>query len=521
MTNYEAAKIIAQGARSWLAGKISPVRTSAAAYDAAGTGQRSRRWLVTTESVNSAIFANASTLRSKARDQVRKNGLAANAVDTFESNAIGNGIKPQSQHPDEKVRAAIHALWREWIGEADADGTNDFYGMQAVAAREVFEAGEIFIRERPRRLTDGLSVPIQFQLLEPDFVPIEKTEALPSGNSIRGGIELNRIGRRVAYHFYRSHPGDGALVADGSLETTRVDARQVMHCFQVLRAGQLRGQPSLSPVLAKLYQLDLYDDAELERKKVAALFAGFLHKNSDDDNLLAETAKLTPTQDAIKMAEALTELIPGGMHVLLPGWDITFSGPSEVGNSYEPFMRVQLRLIAAGLGITYEQLTGDLSDVNFSSIRAGLVQFRRRCEKLQRQIFIHQMCRPIWRRWITAAVLSGALKVEGVNVLKEFTERPAGFFRAEWRPPAWEWVDPLKDMKAEELAHKLRIKSRDQTIKERGRDPEVVDEEIAASQKRARDLGIEPSAEAAQAEDRDLPDPLFDDDRLEESRQIQ
>ena len=507
----------------------TPTRFGADAYDAAGSGRRSKSWLVSNESVNSALFASAGTLRSKSRDQVRKNGIAANAVDTYETNCIGNGIKPQSQHPNELVRESIHKLWGQWVGEADADGTADFYGMQALVAREVFEAGECFLRERRRRAADGLSVPLQFQLIEPDFVPLEKTERSARGNRIQAGIETNGIGRRVAYHFHKEHPGDGLLLG-GSFGTTRVRAEQVCHVYQLLRAGQLRGQPSLSPVLSKLYVLDLYDDAVVERAKVAALFAGFVHKNSDDDAVIAVKEQLTPTQAANEMVQGLAELEPGMLQVLLPGWDVTFSNPAEVGVNYEMFMKVQLHLVAAGIGITYEQLTGDLKGVNYSSIRAGLVHFRRRCEKMQNGLFVFQMCRPIWRRWMEAAVLSGALQrcvdsartrrangllpLPEVNVLADYVANPEDYLAAEWRAPAWPWVDPLKDLQAEELAQKLRIRSRDETIKKLGRDPEVVDDEIAASEQRAQKKGIAlPSVNGTSAA---APAPLLDE-RDEES----
>lgn len=58
------------------------------------------------------------------------------------------------------------------------------------------------------------------------------------------------------------------------------------------------------------------------------------------------------------------------MQLLDPGEDIKFSELSDVCGSYEAFMMQQLRSIAIVIGITYEQLIGDLTNVNYSSIRA-------------------------------------------------------------------------------------------------------------------------------------------------------
>lgn len=87
----------------------------------------------------------------------------------------------------------------------------DFYGLQALACRAMFDGGECLIRLRPRRPEDGLTVPLQLQLLEPEHLPITLNRNLSSGNQVHAGIEFDALGRRMAYHPYRSHPEDGRL----------------------------------------------------------------------------------------------------------------------------------------------------------------------------------------------------------------------------------------------------------------------------------------------------------------------
>jgi len=332
------------------------------------------------------------------------------------------------------------------------------------------EAGECFIRLRPRLPKDDLSVPLQLQLLEAEHLAANESRKLENGNYIRAGIEFNGIGKRVAYHLYREHPGDSSNPM-ASTELVRVPAEFVLHLFRPLRPGQLRGQPWLTQVLIKLHELDQYDDAELVRKKTAAMFAGFVTKNSPQDSLLGEASP-----DA--NGAALAGMEPGTLQVLLPGEDVKFSSPADVGASYETFMRVQLRSIAAGMGITYEQLTGDLTGVNYSSIRAGLLEFRRRCEQFQHQVIVFQMCRPIWRAWIDAAVLAGALPSGDGN------------YDVKWIPPGFAWVDPLKDIKAQIMAVRAGFKSRAEVVSEQGYDAEEIDREIAADNERADSLGL-------------------------------
>jgi lambda family phage portal protein len=150
---------------------------------------------------------------------------------------------------------------------------------------------------------------------------------------------------------------------------------------------------------------------------------------------------------------------------------------------YTEFMRVQLRAIAAGLGITYEQLTGDLERVNYSSIRAGLLEFRRRCEQFQHQVMVFQFCRPVWRAWIEAAVMAGAINA------RDYARNRDAYLDVEWRPPSWDWVDPLKDMNAEVVAVRAGFKPRSAVINGMGYDEEDVDRRIAADNARADSYG--------------------------------
>mgnify|MGYP003582059570 CR=1 FL=1 len=453
-------------------------------HEAAGRGRRSLAWMPGNPGAVAAMLATNAELRGKSRDLVRRNAWAQAGIEAFVANAVGTGIKPQSLSGDERFKAEVQALWRDWVEEADAAGQTDFYGLQALACRAMLEGGECLVRLRPRRPEDGLSVPLQLQLLEPEHLPINLNTDLPSGNVVRSGIEFDNLGRRVAYHLYRSHPEDGPYLSpiapmsgQGGMDTVRIDAKEIIHLFRVLRPGQIRGEPWLSRALVKLNELDQYDDAELVRKKTAAMFAGFITRLSPEDNLMGEGLP-----DA--SGAALAGLEPGTMQILEPGEDVKFSQPADVGASYAEFLRMQFRAVAAAMGITYEMLTGDLTQVNYSSIRAGLLEFRRRCEAIQHGVIVHQLCRPIWRAWMEQALLEGAL------ALPQFTEKKRDYFAAKWIPQGWQWVDPKKEFDAMLTAIRAGLLSRSEAISAFGYDAEDIDREIAADNQRADALGL-------------------------------
>jgi len=443
-------------------------------FDGGLTTRRLKGFQASRAHVNVLIQQAGDDMTARARHLTRNNGYAINAVESWAGNVVGTGIKPSSRIADSALKDTVQKLWLRWTDEADAEGLTDFYGLQRRAAREVFIAGEVFFRIRPRRDSDGLTVPLQLQLLPSEMLPKHLNMTLGNGHVIRQGIEFDAIGRRSAYHFYRRHPGD-ATEQDLAGEIVRVPADSILHIIDPVDAGQLRGYSRFAPVLAKLFILDQYDDAELDRKKVAAMFAGFISRPAVDDMAL-DTGDST--------SEPLMPLEPGQLQVLEDGENITFSSPSDVGGNYESFQYRTLLQVASGLGIPYVNVTSDMVKANYSNTRAALLEFRRRVEAVQHSVMVYQMCRPVWIRWMDAAVMSGALPIAG------YEERRADCLDCDWLPPRWDWVDPLKDINAEVAAINAGLKSRSQAISERGYDAAEVDAEIAEDRRRQHELGI-------------------------------
>jgi lambda family phage portal protein len=410
--------------------KLSPVlqalfrKKASVPYDGAGHGKRRGNWYPSSSSINTLLTSSLSTLRTRSHDIVRKNPYAANAVDSIVSNCIGTGIKPQSKSKDAEFRREIQELWLHWTDEADAAGLCDFYGLQALVLRSVIECGECFVRMKIDK--KNATVPLKLQVLESEHLDSSRDQTLINGNIIRSGIEFDKSGKRIAYYLYKDHPGDSNFA---SIESLRIPASEILHIYKPLRPGQIRGEPWLSNVLLKLHELDQYEDAELVRKKTAAMFAGFVTRLDPDSEMFGEG-------EANGSGTAFAGLEPGTMQFLDPGEDVKFSSPADVGGTYEAFIKQQLRAVAVGLGISYEMLTGDLSSVNYSSIRAGLVEFRRKCGALQHNLIVFQFCRPIWNRWIELAILSDAVDIPN----------DPSFSLVKWIPPGFAWVYPQKEV---------------------------------------------------------------------------
>lgn len=186
-------------------------RASASPYEGATTGRRLGTWSTTRDAVNSVWYQSADQLVARSRDLARKDGWAGKAIDEWVCNAIGNGIKPQSLHPDEPTKEKIQNLWSQFVNECDADGLTDYYGLQALAFRSMVEGGECFVRKHVRPKDWDLAVPLHLQLMETEQLPFylaRPTPETPQGNTVRASIEFDQQKRRTAYYFYKEHPGE-------------------------------------------------------------------------------------------------------------------------------------------------------------------------------------------------------------------------------------------------------------------------------------------------------------------------
>lgn len=447
-----------------------------ARYDAAGTGRRLRGWFAPSSGPNRAIEG-LHALRNRARDAQRNEWAGASGARVWTTNLVGTGIVCRPITNDPEIKKPLVRLWDEWIPDADADGVLDFYGLQTLATRNWLASGEILVRLRPRRANDGLAVPLQVQLLESDMLPqLDTTVApgLPNGNVIRSGIEFNRMGKRVAYWLHSQHPGEKQSAVNVS-RLTRVPAEFILHIYEPIRPGQLRGVSEYSPILAKLRGVMDFDDAVLERQKLANLFTMFLTRELPEHDEHPLSGKAEAADSA---GDPIVGLEPGLSQELQPGEDVKFSSPPDAGANYGEFMRQQNLGVSAGQGLPYELLTGDVRDISDRTLRVIINEFRRHCEQRQWQIIIPQFCQPIRNAWSSAAALSGALTTQLVEEAK----------RVRWQPQGWAYIHPVQDAQGKVIEVKNGFRSRTGVVTERGDDIDLVDEERTEDAERERNL---------------------------------
>jgi len=415
-------------------------------WDAARPVSRLADWAPQPGSPNSP-WSNPAVLRARAQHEYANNPLARRAVDALVNAAWGgSGITPLFRD------RTVQALWERWSRSCDASGRLDWVGLGAQILTSVIVAGEAFVILRVDEAAPG--VPLTLQVLEPEYLDESKVDA-----STIGGIRYAGL-RPAGYWLFRQTP----TLTGATLESVFVPAAECLHVYRPLLPGATRGQSWLAPALISLRELDEFLQAALVRGKIAALFAGFV-RSAEGGNPLSQ-------------AGAVPALEPGSMVRLQPGEDIAFSEPPPIETAFDPFVRTQMRRIAAGLGVPYELLSGDLSQVTFASGRAGLLEFRRTIESIQYTVVVALLCQPTLRRWSELARAVGVLPADADTEVRR------------WIAPELEMLDRRAEVLTDILRIRAGFASRSEIIGRTGWRVEDVDAEIAADNARADALGL-------------------------------
>src|SRR6185369_14292658 len=431
-------------------------------YEGAATGRRTQGWRRSSADVNQATGPFLSKLRDVARDLVRNNPYAESGLRAIVTHTIRWGIVAKPK-PDHKAAAE---LWRQWADTTacDADGQHNFAGLQKLVLRTVVESGEVLVRRRFRRPEDGLPIAMQLQVLEPDFLDTSKdtlTGFTGAGSRIIQGVEFDPIGRRAAYWLFPEHPGSAFSTA----ASVRVPAANILHIFRSVRPGQVRGASWFAPVLLRFKDFDEFEDATLMKQKIAACLAVI---TSDVDG----TASPLGTVDDSAEPQ-IDSLEPGAILNIAAGRNVQVVEPPSV-REYADYTKTSLRAIATGLGVPYEDLTGDYVDLPFSAARMSRLRHWDDVEDWRWRLMVPQFCDPVWA-W--------AMEVAAIFGLKN----PPG---AEWTGSPAPMIDPVNEGLAYQRNIRTGIQSLSESLRERGYDPKVVLAEIAADNTLLDSLGI-------------------------------
>jgi lambda family phage portal protein len=302
-------------------------------------------------------------------------------------------------------------------------------------------------------------------VLEADFLDTSKHGiTTPGGGRITYGVETNAIGQRVAYWLYPEHPGNSFLVTPASV---RIPAEGVLHVYKPTRPGAARGASWFAPVLLRMKDFDEFEDATLMKQKIAACLAVIL---SDVDGTAAPMGAADDEDPTIDWLE------PGIIKTVSAGKSIDIVPPPSA-TDYPAYAEASLRSQAAGLGVTYEDFTGDYAELPFSAARMSRLRIGSQVDDRRWRMLVPQFCDPVWTWAMRAAAVMGLANPDALPV-------------AHWTAPPMPMIEPDKEGLAYQRLIRSSLMTLSEAIRERGYDPDEVFAEAESDNKKLDKHGL-------------------------------
>lgn len=449
--------------RAAIASAIAPKPRGRSAFAGGFNSRLTSDWIFAgRRSAKQDTLTDMRVVRDRAREMVRNSPLMARFVQMVAENVVGPyGIRLQAKNMKkdgsalfDEANDQIEAAWEEWCRPENCDAARrqSLTELLSLAVSGQAMDGELMIRLRSGTQPNGWG--LSLQLLDPDL--LDETwnrPPEPNLNAIYQGVEIDAIGVQVAYWMWTRHPTDPTF----DRERVRIPADEIIFEFESYRQGQVRGMSRFAPIMQQAKMLDGYHEAELVAARVASATMATIELDKD-----------APAPDAsVGTSEIPMEVEPGAMLRLGQGEKLAVWHAEHPSGAFGEFTRTMLHMLAAGLGVSYMTLTGDLSQTSYSSGRMGMIAERDHWKREQRKLIEHVLDR-VYRRWIRAAIVSKK------DLLPALDYDATRWYAVKWQARGFVSVDPMKETEAALLEINAGTKSLTQLAAEAGRDLEEV-----------------------------------------------
>ncbi len=440
-------------------------------------------------SADQDLFQDNRALRAIARGLALNNFAAKKWLQMVKQNVVGptgiqmqakvTGLNGKETAQTKVINQRLEEEWTRWCDidygsrtSCTADGRFTFADVQHLAVTTWAREGENLTKSVLGRQFNASGFALQ--MLDNDQLDETFTAAQPNNGEVRLGVEVDQYRRPLAYWLYNGHPNDPVSVRQRN--RVRIPADEIIHTAVWERPGQTRGYSQMAASILALNQYGRYEEAVVVAARASAAKFAVIEQqmaegwSPDDEDAVGHDRN--PDGTAMMTANA------GEIPVLDPGETLNFTDPRFPTTTHKDFTQTMLRNIASGLLVSYPSLANDLEGVNFSSIRAGLVD-ERDCWRVIQRWFIDHFIRPVFYAWLKMAL---------VTVLTDITLTPTQMRQIRWRARGWEWVDPLKDADAAVLRLGNGLTTYAHELAQQGRDFEETMDERAREQKYVEDL---------------------------------
>lgn len=409
-------------------------------YDSGSHNRINSGWCAVNTPAEMTNQGERDNIRARTRDLERNANIAEAIISAYERNIVGTGLTLQAKITDEKgeehdeLNEKIEKLFKKWCKKEHCDITaqQSFKELQTVAVRRIkVDGGILFVK-----VYDSLGE-FSFKLQAREVDDIDSSIYQSGGNGknrIINGVEIDDFNKPVAYYIRNTTP-DGLYMSRG----IRIPAENVIFLFRKKRPSQIREISELAATAGEVKNVNEFVEAISIKERILACFSIFI-KRQNAPGRLGRGSQVQPASE-----EKEQTIAPGIINYLEPGDDVTVANPNGQSANAKEFIMLNQRLAASGQGLSYEAVSRDLSQVNYSSARQGLLEDRVTYDCFQ-EFIIENFLNPVYEEFITSLYLSGALD------LPDFEQNPDKYFAHEWITPARSWIDPQKEVNANKTA---------------------------------------------------------------------
>jgi len=432
----------------------------------------------TSLSIDAELTNGLRKMRMRSRTLAQDNDYARKYLAMVKANVVGaNGIILQAKTKDARGKLDkadndyIEKAFKDW-GRFDNCTMNkrlSWCDVQNLFIETVARDGEsLCVIHNGKDLEYGIAL----QMVDIDLLDESYNFRLDNGNQIRMGVEQDQFGAAVAYHLLTDHPGDDTYTHNHK-KYIRITADRVIHAFRAERPSQSRGIPWMHTAIRRLNMLGGMEEAELIASRVAASKMGFF-TSPEGDGYVGDDEE---EQDGALISDAE----PGVFEQLPEGVSFQAFDPQHPATAFDSFVKTVLRGAASGLNVSYNTLANDLEGVSFSSIRSGTLEERDQWKQKQTWM-IEQFCMPVYKAWLSSAILHGKLKLPATKIDK--------FSEVTFQSRGWAWVDPAKDIAANAASVELGVTTRSDIAASQGKNLEDIFEQLNKEKELAAQYGI-------------------------------
>jgi len=450
------------------------------AYEGASVRNRELAlWSPPLRSADADILYDRETATARARDTMRNDAYVQAGASLHKDGVVGShyllnakpntlalGMKEDATWEDEFAEEveSKFTLWAEspdnW---PDASRHNTLTGLVRLAVGIYLASGEVLATGEYIRQQASRPYQTAIQMIESDRLS-NPFGTISQGN-MRGGIERDRYGAAENYWIRNSHQSDvnttNPMLAS---QWTSYPARmswgrdRVLHIFEQERVDQTRGISGMVTALKEMRTTKHFRDIMLQNAVVNATFAASIESEIPAQSF--ETLGGGDDEALVTWAEnyldAVTEYSGGARSLTLDGVRIPHLYPGQklqlrpagkggpMGTEFEASL---LRYIAANLGVSYEELSRDYSQSNYSSMRAALNQTDKYMSARKRMV-ADRFATVIYRLWFEEAMNKGQIEtIKGKPAFYDGMNKDA-YTKCEWLGVGRDQIDELKETQA-------------------------------------------------------------------------